>query len=513
MPGDFSRDTFDSSRHFSGVLMQQGRVQLDADWNEQHRIVLHYLRTLAKDLMGPYAGPADEVERGFEILVKATTPEAHHDIEERIMDFLKWHKHRERKEPIPAALDIEHELSLFEPADKTRQDSLRQAIDSGKDVVIGTGRYYVNGILVENERAIKYSEQLGICSENQPELPDLTDCQDDLLFYLDVWERYITYVEDDRIREAALGGADTCVRSKVVWQVKLLRQRRDSLSCDSLKQIKLPSVGSGKIRARAGSGNVKPDNACVISPKSSYRGAENQLYRVEIHRGGKAGGDNGPTFKWSRENASVVFPIQKTSPDDNKVTLEHLGRDQHLSLQPGDWVELVDERVAMKAEAGPLAKVVDAPGDTIVTLSLPYGASPLPSYTDDEIRMLHPFLRRWDQQGSAEFGGGLEIKEQTDLNKGWLDLEDGIQIAFVHGEGEYRTGDYWLIPARVATGGVEWPDELENGKPKLVDGKNIAAALGPNGPRHYYAPLCLVKPGPDSHDCRTAIKRETVVPG
>ena len=51
-----------------------------------------------------------------------------------------------------------------------------------------------------------------------------------LLFYLDVWERYITYVEDDRIREAALGGADTCIRSKVVWQVKLLRQRRDSLS-------------------------------------------------------------------------------------------------------------------------------------------------------------------------------------------------------------------------------------------------------------------------------------------
>ena len=40
MPGDFSRDTFDSRNHFSGVLMQQGRVQLDADWNEQHRYCL-----------------------------------------------------------------------------------------------------------------------------------------------------------------------------------------------------------------------------------------------------------------------------------------------------------------------------------------------------------------------------------------------------------------------------------------------------------------------------------------
>jgi len=34
MSGDYSRKTFDPLRDFSGVLMQQGRVQLDADWNE-----------------------------------------------------------------------------------------------------------------------------------------------------------------------------------------------------------------------------------------------------------------------------------------------------------------------------------------------------------------------------------------------------------------------------------------------------------------------------------------------
>ena len=33
--GDFTRDTFNPLKHFSRVLMQQGRVQLDADWNEQ----------------------------------------------------------------------------------------------------------------------------------------------------------------------------------------------------------------------------------------------------------------------------------------------------------------------------------------------------------------------------------------------------------------------------------------------------------------------------------------------
>ena len=58
MKGDFTRDTFDSRKHFSRVLMQQGRVQIDADWNEQAAILLRYMRSLAADLIGPYGGPA-----------------------------------------------------------------------------------------------------------------------------------------------------------------------------------------------------------------------------------------------------------------------------------------------------------------------------------------------------------------------------------------------------------------------------------------------------------------------
>src|SRR6185437_14504975 len=57
MKGDFTRDTFDAAKHYSRVLMQQGRVTLDADANEQTAILLHYMRTLAADLIGPYAAP------------------------------------------------------------------------------------------------------------------------------------------------------------------------------------------------------------------------------------------------------------------------------------------------------------------------------------------------------------------------------------------------------------------------------------------------------------------------
>src|SRR5215468_3376097 len=65
MKADFTRNTFDPLKHFTRVLMQQGRVQLDADWNEQAAIQLHYLRALATDIIGQHAGPSDNL--GFAI--------------------------------------------------------------------------------------------------------------------------------------------------------------------------------------------------------------------------------------------------------------------------------------------------------------------------------------------------------------------------------------------------------------------------------------------------------------
>ena len=46
MKADISRDTFNSEQHYSRVLMQQGRLLTDADWNEQTSILLHHIRGL-----------------------------------------------------------------------------------------------------------------------------------------------------------------------------------------------------------------------------------------------------------------------------------------------------------------------------------------------------------------------------------------------------------------------------------------------------------------------------------
>ena len=132
MKGDFTRDTFDRAKHFSRVLMQQGRVQLDADWNEQTSILLHYLRTLAGDILGPSRG---------------------------------------RRTPWDSISSAEGRLPMrrLMPSNRTplgRRSSNRRS--RAATFVIGTGRYYVHGVLVENERAILYTSNSAIPTPKKP---------------------------------------------------------------------------------------------------------------------------------------------------------------------------------------------------------------------------------------------------------------------------------------------------------------------------------------------------------
>jgi hypothetical protein len=79
----------------------------------------------------------------------------------------------------------------------------------------------------------------------------------------------------------------------------------------------------------------------------------------------------------------------------------------------------------------------------------------------------------------------------------WLDLEDGVQVQFTvppdstTPAAQFRTGDYWLIPARVATGDVEWPTEnVPN--PAAGQAATAPVAMPPDGVTHHYAPLAMI---------------------
>lgn len=484
---DITRDTFKRNRHFSRVLMQQGRVQLDADWNEQTDLLLHYMRTITADILGPHAGPGD----GFKITPRPDTST--------------------KKTPIVP----------FE-------------------FLVAEGRYYVDGLLCENDH-----EQY---IQNIPQNARPTGDPITYLFYLDVWEYEVTYLGDDQMREVALGGPDTATRSEIVWRI-LVSNTADMKGAPLItdpqynpnKTLDLKTFGEAwtkflhqwlrvnhrQLKARPQELEKPSTDPCITSPTAQFRGQENQLYRVEIHHPGEAWPEqtgtqsgsrraaSGPstkssnyaTFKWSRENGSIVFPIVGmvesgaiSKGSTITVTLEGLGRDEdRFSLAEHDWVELVDLEDAREGENGPLLEVqVVDPVNMQVTLLTNVDIA----LDADSLAAGRQLLRRWDQKnGDPNQKGAITLADDGAamlVENKWFTLENGVQVLFHRDEDtgqdkdkdkdlddttpKYHAGDYWLIPARTAvTGGIEWPSKGHE-----------HYALPPHGVAHHYAPLAIV---------------------
>ena len=66
MKGDFARITYDATHHVRRVMRQQGRVDVEADWNEQAAVILHCLQAMMQDLVGPYAAPQPDAAGGLD---------------------------------------------------------------------------------------------------------------------------------------------------------------------------------------------------------------------------------------------------------------------------------------------------------------------------------------------------------------------------------------------------------------------------------------------------------------
>ncbi len=297
--------------------------------------------------------------------------------------------------------------------------------------------------------------------------------------YLDVWERVVTPIDDPAIQEIALGGPDTCLRTQIAWQVRLGQidgnEFGENPACSQILPPWPQNLNQGLLTARLGAPSADPV-PCALPPQSGYRSLENQLYRVEIHN---AGGYGAATFKWSRENASIVFgivpaPGQSATGTVTGQTLyvSTTGRDASLGVKHNDWVELIDDRSEFLHGAGELLQV-----DTSDTGQMTITLSTAPNRPIDLTR--HPKLRRWDQSQNAS-GGGIVIQDGAPI-----DLENGIQAQFSNGQ--YAVGDYWLIPARTATtqqtvGTIEWPQDA---------GGNYLPQP-PNGIVHHYCKLAIV---------------------
>ncbi|HYK05717.1 MAG TPA: DUF6519 domain-containing protein [Thermoanaerobaculia bacterium] len=236
MRADFSRLRFLVQRHYQKVLQQQGRVWLDSDGNEEVAIRAYQDEERMRDLVGRCGVPAPYTAFRIESLNNGS------------LDFI---------------------------------------INGGPG---SEGDFYVDGILARNEQLTTYKTQPDY--PEPPPLPEPATGQTiNALAYLEVWERLITYLEDEDLREIALDGPDTTVRSQTISQVKFLVLDPPAVTCpEAATQLPSP-LGNGTLTTLQPTQTPDPADICRLPQEITFTGRENRLYRVEIHeRGDVIGG-------------------------------------------------------------------------------------------------------------------------------------------------------------------------------------------------------------------------------
>ncbi len=432
MKGDFSRYTWDRTKRYSGVLMQQGRVSVDADWNEQIQIQHHREQQTDIDVIGQYG----------------TT----------------WSK---------------------DPA--RQQDSFRLATRTGtglSDLTVQPGVAYVDGLQVvfdpgdlptsSTGTTLELSEQVDL---HNPAFAYPTE-SGTYVVYLEAWERHVDALEDEEIREVALGGPDTASRKQIVWQLNLLRlagsptSRTEVLGDTAWQKLTTEPTGTLDVTVASPEDEADP---CEVPEEGGYSGLENQLYRIQIHDGNFRIVDGAfvsetesVTFLWCRENGSVSVALLDKSVGDTGTSLtlsvSSTGRDENLGFAVNDWVELTCRDRELSGEPGLLVQVsaVDAEENTLIV--------ELGTVTEAEVADLlgepGARVRRWSTITASGARAITEYDETDTSSVNWMklvhlkdgvSLDEGIRVRF--GGGTYRTGDFWVIPARSITGEIAWSVE------------------------------------------------------
>ena len=461
MSGDYSRITFDPWDDDLGVLLQQGRPLSDAEWNALAMQLRRRMQADTLDTIGPAVVPMQ-------------TP-----------------------------------------------DAFKIGFAGGGNLSIGRGRMYVDGLLAENHgrgpknwdkqleeeigtQPYLYEAPVGDPTAGQPYYPNPPDLPTTgrHLVYLDVWTREVSYlVRPDLIEKAV--GVDSTTRLQTVWQVKLLNNVGTGVTCSTpLDSIPgwLPAHAPSAARLTTATAPVpgEPD-PCLIPPGGGYKGLENQLYRVEIHKGGGLGT---ATFKWSRDNASVETRVTHI-PALNQLTVESIGKDAVLRFSDGDWIEITDDWRELHNEPGELRRIKigngvdDATRTILLEKPLPAGLFP----TDAQNRTQpdrHTRIKRWDQRGKVLDQNGNTLQDldpAAATGEITVPASGAISVLLEHNViatfslnpagGEMKSGDAWVFAARATDATIE---ELNAAPPIAI--------------HHHYAKLGIVTFPTGVTDCR-----------
>jgi hypothetical protein len=394
MTSQISRDSFDPSKRYSGVHLQQGRMITDADWNEQSETI----RRRQDDAV------ADVVRGG-----------------------------------IP------------------REGGLRLEAVAGQPLRLRRGRLYAGGVggLVTGTPADP-SQAFGLGQQVDLPLPDgAVPPAVSYHVYADVWQRVVTSIEDPgQLRDPALHGADTATRSQTMTQVKWCGPTLDPED----PTVNPPRGDArATVTLRSQRAGLDPCDPCAreISVPSSVG---NYLFRLQVHavEGGPRNPTR-VVLKWSSENGAEQHVLGTEPPDflSSDWVYEYFTTrsEQHLGVHLGGGIEPVTGSLVPGTGPAPAGHPFVRRWDGSAVLRRQGGGWSLVSGSERGVTL--STSSDADADGHVTIGGG---KVAVNLSSLTLELTLGSDQAFVVGDhwlvavrdAIHAPGDVVLASARPA---------------------------------------------------------------
>jgi Family of unknown function (DUF6519)/Right handed beta helix region len=496
---DISRYLFQPAKHYIGARWQQGRCLLDSDFNEDAQLDDEDQRRVLNDVIGPSGSPdqgfAVDLALGDEVLVRTVS------------------------------------LGTAPPADVL-------------DLRLRPGSMYVGGLRFEHEPRVLPGEvtsgggdpivfqrdflQLGPGDAPLAQ-PGSTHT---ILTVLHAWEQHVSAVEDEELRERALGGVDTSVRVRRMARVEARsveaddcstawNQVREAIESDAGGTFDVRAnelLSSARLRITFDDGAAEdPCAPCGPHDAGRYLGANNQAIRIMLVEPPSGGGTG--RYVWAFDNASPLYRVQAEVDDSGPlVRMLTPPRDEarwplaHTVIELLPWGALLDNGQKLSAPLGVFVRVTE-------------GYDPDTRTFRTELPALDDVVWGWDlaHPDRGQLPNAADPVGQYFYMRVWhrLDPEDvdilldagpapgnhhllrrlGLRPQFT---GTGKPGDFWVVTVRPNTPQQLVPWNLTQG-----------GGVPPHGPRHFYAPLTLMTlrpplPGENEgtevvealHDCR-----------
>jgi Family of unknown function (DUF6519)/Right handed beta helix region len=469
--GDITRLLIQPRKHYVGARMQQGRVVLDSDFNEEAALVDEERRRALLDIVGPTGSP----DQGF-----------------------------------AADLEMDDEVTV-------------QPVSFNGGAPVNTlnyrlrpGTMYVGGLRFEQEERTLGGKaggdpvvfQRDFLQMLGPDAPQTAAGKHTQLTYLHAWEQSVSATEDEEIRERALGLLDTSTRVRRMARVEV-REVVNAADCEDAwaearQQIESEFgatfdaaghelLSPARLRVTFVAGEAQDTcSPCAANNVGRYLGANNQAIRIML-----AGANR---YVWAFDNAAPLYRVEVGPAAGGLAPVRMITEPRDESRWPLTntvveflpWSALLDNNEKVATEVGVFLRVADGFDPDVDSFQIDAADLPklgalvqkwdaahpdiawLPNTNDPDGRFL--FMRVWHRLDADK--DSVLLDTAAGPNNHTLLRRLGLLPEFTGGG---RAGDFWVVTVRPNTPQQVTPWNLTQG-----------GGVPPHGPRHLFAPLSLI---------------------